>query len=86
MQTEIQFVHGLAASGKQTQSLSFGAHGSGGPHLDFMRTIAASDVVYMFLSDTYLRSPYCMYELLLIWHGSLDDPDKFIAGAIRDLK
>lgn len=43
----------------------------------FMRTIAASDVVYVFLSDAYLRSPNCMYELLLIWRGSQDDPDRF---------
>lgn len=50
----------------------------------FMRTIATGDVVFVFLSDAYLRSPNCMYELLQIWHGSQDLPDQFL-GQIRVL-
>ena len=45
---------------------------------NFMRTIAAGDVVFVFLSDAYLRSPNCMYELSRIWNASQDDPDRFL--------
>ncbi len=43
----------------------------------FMRQIGHSDCVYIFLSDAYLKSPNCMYELLTIWQTSGDDPEKF---------
>ena len=46
----------------------------------FMRDmIGNSDRVYVFLSDAYLKSPNCMYELLTIWQRSADDADKFLS-------
>jgi len=44
---------------------------------DFMRLIGNSDLVYVFLSDAYLKSPNCMYELLTIWQKCGDDAEKF---------
>ena len=35
--------------------------------LAFMRSIGASDFLCVFLSDGYLHSPNCMYELLVAW-------------------
>lgn len=46
--------------------LSFGDSISG-----FMRQIGAGDRVFVILSDKYLRSPYCMFELSEIWRTSL---------------
>ena len=43
-----------------------------------MRQLGNSDRVYVFLSDAYLKSPNCMYELLLIWQSSGDEPDRFL--------
>jgi len=43
----------------------------------FMRRIGHSDRIYVFLSDAYLRSPNCMYELLTIWQTCGDDPEMF---------
>ncbi|WP_339746146.1 COR domain-containing protein, partial [uncultured Rubinisphaera sp.] len=43
----------------------------------FMREIGTGDRIYIFLSNSYLMSPNCMYELLLIWQTSGDDPDRF---------
>jgi len=33
----------------------------------FMRAIGEGDMVFVFLSDKYLRSPYCMFELFQMW-------------------
>ncbi len=44
----------------------------------FMRTIAKGDVIFVFLSVAYLRSPNCMYELFHIWNGFRDEPDAFL--------
>jgi hypothetical protein len=35
----------------------------------FMASIGTSDFVCVFLSDAYLRSPSCMYELLVAWES-----------------
>lgn len=43
----------------------------------FMRSVGASDFLCVFLSDAYLRSPNCMYELLIAWQRSKDNPDEF---------
>ena len=43
----------------------------------FMRQIGQSDRIYIFLSDAYLKSTNCMYELLTIWQTSADDPEQF---------
>ena len=43
----------------------------------FMRRIGHTDRVYVFLSDSYLKSPNCMYELLTIWQTCGDDVEEF---------
>jgi hypothetical protein len=43
----------------------------------FMRSIGASDFLCVFLSDDYLRSRNCMYELLIAWQRSRDDGEGF---------
>ena len=44
---------------------------------NYMRDIGASDFLCIFLSDNYLRSPNCMYELLVAWQRSKDNADEF---------
>lgn len=44
---------------------------------EFMRKVGTTEVVCVFLSDAYLRSPNCMYELLVAWQTCKDDPAKF---------
>lgn len=43
----------------------------------FMRSIGAADFLCVFLSDAYLRSKNCMYELLVAWQHSRDDAAGF---------
>ncbi len=43
----------------------------------FMRQIGHGDRIYIFLSDAYLKSPNCMYELHTIWQTSGDDKEQF---------
>ena len=43
----------------------------------FMRDVGASDFLCVFLSDDYLRSPNCMYELLVAWQRSRDNAVEF---------
>ena len=43
----------------------------------FMRQIGTSDLIYIFLTDAYLKSPNCMYELLMIWQTCGDDQELF---------
>ncbi len=43
----------------------------------FMQSIGAADFLCVFLSDNYLRSKNCMYELLVAWQRSRDDADDF---------
>ena len=42
-----------------------------------MRRIGAGGRVFVILSAKYLRSPYCMFELLEIWRYSRDDEADF---------
>jgi internalin A len=44
-----------------------------------MRRLAAGDLVFVIVSDKYLRSPFCMYELHEIWRNCRQD-----AGELHD--
>jgi len=43
----------------------------------FMRRLGSGDRVFVFLSDKYLKSPYCMYELLEVWRNSKMADEEF---------
>ncbi|HME24943.1 MAG TPA: leucine-rich repeat domain-containing protein [Acetobacteraceae bacterium] len=43
----------------------------------FMRRIGTGDRVFVVLSEKYLRSPYCMFELCEIWRHSRGDEADF---------
>lgn len=43
----------------------------------FMESIGTSDFVCVFLSDAYLKSPNCMYELLVAWESFRHRGDAF---------
>ena len=45
---------------------------------NFMRLIGEGDRVFVFISDKYLRSPYCMFELFEIWRNSRQDSSEFV--------
>ena len=47
-----------------------------------MQRLAEGNRVFVILSDKYLRSPYCMYELLEIWRKCSGEEEKFL-GRIR---
>jgi internalin A len=48
----------------------------GDPISSFMHQIGAGDRVFVILSDKYLHSPYCMFELWEIWrHSRADEAD-----------
>ena len=49
----------------------------------FMSRIAHGDRIFIVLSDKYLKSAYCMSELLDIWRNCKEDPDAFIAKHAR---
>ena len=40
----------------------------------FMRRIGEGDRIFVFLSDKYLRSPFCMFELSEVWRNCRQDP------------
>ena len=44
----------------------------------FMRKIGEGDRVFVILSDKYLRSPHCMFELHEVWRNSRQDPKAFL--------
>ena len=44
----------------------------------FMNRLADTDRVFIVLSDKYLRSPFCMYELHRIWNNCRRNEDEFI--------
>ncbi len=44
---------------------------------DFMQRLGKGDLVYVFLSDKYLKSPFCMFELFEIWRNSKQDEAEF---------
>jgi len=43
----------------------------------FMRRLGSGDRVFVILSDKYLKSPYCMYELLEVWRNSKMADEEF---------
>jgi internalin A len=44
----------------------------------FMRAIGEGDRIFVFLSDKYLKSPFCMFELFEIWRNSRQDNAEFL--------
>lgn len=44
----------------------------------FMRRLGAGDRVFVILSEKYLHSPFCMYELLEVWRQSREEEDEFL--------
>ena len=42
---------------------------------DFMREIGRGDRVFVFLSDKYLKSPFCMFELFEVWRNSRQEAE-----------
>ncbi len=56
--------------------------GLGASISDFMRRIGAGDRVFVVLSDKYLRSPFCMFELNEVWKKSGQDEQAFL-GRVR---
>ena len=44
----------------------------------FMSQIAQGDVIFVVLSDKYLKSPYCMFELFEIWRVNQQDETEFL--------
>jgi hypothetical protein len=51
---------------------------SGDQISEFMKEIGEGDRVYVFLSEKYLRSQYCMFELFEMWRHSRADRSDFI--------
>ena len=45
----------------------------------FMKEIGQGDRVFVFLSDKYLKSPFCMFELFEIWRNSRLERQEFRA-------
>ncbi len=45
---------------------------------EFMKRIGAGDRIFVFLSDKYLRSPFCMFELFEIWRTSRQEDKTFL--------
>ena len=44
----------------------------------FMRSIGTGDRVFVILSDKYLKSPFCMFELSEIWRTSRQEGSEFL--------
>ena len=44
----------------------------------FMKDIGKGDCVFVILSDKYLKSPFCMFELFEIWRNSRQDEEDFL--------
>ncbi|MBX3326635.1 MAG: TIR domain-containing protein [Nitrospira sp.] len=49
---------------------------------EFMDRLAEGDFVIVVMSDKYLRSEYCMYELFRIYRNCADKPDRFLKKVI----
>lgn len=45
---------------------------------DFMKQLGEGDKVFIFLSDKYLKSPYCMFELFELWRNSKQNKADFL--------
>jgi internalin A len=44
----------------------------------FMQKLGGSDRIFIFLSEKYLRSPYCMFELFEMWRNSRRNKSEFL--------
>jgi internalin A len=44
----------------------------------FMQRLVRGNRVFIVLSDKYLKSPYCMYELAGVWRNSRQDDEEFL--------
>jgi len=44
----------------------------------FMKDIGEGDRIFVVLSDKYLKSPFCMFELFEIWRNSRQDKSEFL--------
>jgi hypothetical protein len=44
----------------------------------FVRAIGEGDRIFVILSDKYLKSPFCMFELFEIWRNSRKDKAEFL--------
>ena len=44
----------------------------------FMQRIGRGDRVFVVLSERYLCSPYCMFELFEVWRASRAEPEAFL--------
>jgi internalin A len=49
---------------------------------EFMDRLAEGDYIVAVISDKYLRSEYCMYELFRIYRNCADRPERFLAKVI----
>lgn len=49
---------------------------------EFMNRLAEGDFVLAVISDKYLRSEYCMYELFRIYRNCADKPERFLGRVI----
>jgi len=45
---------------------------------EFMQKMGESDRVYIFLSDKYLKSAFCMFELFEVFRNSKQQKEKFL--------
>ena len=45
---------------------------------DFMKDLGSGDRIFVFLSNKYLKSPYCMFELSEIWRNSRQTKSEFL--------
>ena len=48
----------------------------------FMDRIAEGDFVIAVISDKYLKSPFCMYELFHIYRNCAEKPERFLKRVI----
>jgi internalin A len=49
---------------------------------EFMDRLTEGDFVLAVISDKYLRSEYCMYELFRIYRNCADKPDRFLGKVV----
>jgi hypothetical protein len=71
-----QFCEALRKAGVEVVR-DLGALSPGECISEFMRSLGASDFICVFLNQAYLKSPNCMYELLIAWQRSKDHAPEF---------
>jgi internalin A len=49
----------------------------GDSFIRFMQQLGSRDLLFVILSDKYLKSAYCMYELLEVWRNCKEKPETF---------